>query len=215
MDFRRHDCTLATAARAMATFTITFSTFSSLLFYVNWAVCFVSNLGTKEYRDQTLALARKFWFLVIIGISEAVSLIPKIPHIRDTRSRSFLLGIVVFMLALIIVNLGCFRNCLQRLHAWRNGKIILMGFVVFGMCLLAIVQDNGQDTVDMNVLFFGLFGGLVGFIFSHMGDWFFREKPRGTISGDIELQNNRFGAEISNSGAVGSFILPPAAHARP
>jgi hypothetical protein len=222
MDLRRHDCSLATAATAIAAFTITFSSFSSLLFYVNWAGCFISNLGTKEYRDQTLALARKFWFLLVLGINQAVSLIPKVPPVRDTRSRSFLLGIAAFMIALIIVNLGCFRNCLQGLHAWRNGKIILMGFVVFAMCLLAIVQDNGWDKVeedyDMNIWFFGLFGVLSGFIFSHLGDWFFREKPRSTrlATGDIELQHNLTRTEPHNSGAgVGSSIPPPAAHARP
>jgi hypothetical protein len=222
MDLRRHDCSLATAATAIAAFTITFSSFSSLLFYVNWAVCFVSSLGTREYRDQTLALARKFWFLLVLGINQAVSLIPKVPPVRDTRSQSYLLGVAAFMLALTIVNLGCLRTCLQGLHAWQNGKVILMVFVLFAMSLLAIVQDNGTDKVeedyDMNIWFFGLFGVLSGFIFSLLGDWFFREKPRRTILaiGDIELQQNLTGAEIRNSGTgVGSSILPAAAHARP
>lgn len=77
------------------------------------------------------------------------------------------------MIGLVIVNLGCLRTCLQNLHAWENGKIVLMGFLVLAMCIVAIVQDNGSDKVeddyDMNVWFIGLFGVLSGFIVSLLG----------------------------------------------
>jgi hypothetical protein len=141
---------------------------------VNWTVCVACARGTKEYRDTALGIARKYLFLLVAGVSQAVSLIPGVSLLRDFRSHWFLYGIMVFMLTLIYLNAEFIRRYMVRFQVWKHGKLLLIGWAAIALYIITIVPDNGESKVEedniMNGWFMGLYGVLTGAIFSHLWD---------------------------------------------
>ena len=199
-------CSFSTFSMAISGGTIAFSSFTTLFFYVNWSLCTMWHRGTNVYRADTLAIARKFFLLLVLGIYEVLLLIPKVSLLRDRRSHTFLYGILSAMLSLIVVNWACIKKLMECIQVWKHGKIVLIGSLAVAVCIIAIVPDNGEAKVEedetVNGLLMGFYGAMMGLLFSFIGDWFLLHSPRKDELELIELQNMANARPAANATAV-------------